>query len=208
MAPVNLLISADDASYAAAATLTSPSNALLIPASNATPANNATFYAPTEGQNFGKNGQSVSVGAAQTFQNVTTQIADDTNGYYIDYTLYLKLESGNDSNVAVQSVTITGTGIEKAARVAVIQGGNLLGVFDTQGETVEAIKAIDGSSKKVTEVGEVAASTTADPAKTFTVGTAAATVVTVRVWVEGQDINCVNLNAATGFQVTLGFYIP
>ena len=221
VAPINILISdaskADD--YKALVQFDAITGAELVPASNADPLT-TNFFAPVGAANFGVTGGAVDTDSAVEFQAVTQEIEKDTNGYYKDYDLKMMLSSGAATptdivNIKVNSLTITQTSggdgkLKDSVRVAVIVKDSndgaerLLAVFAANNET-STTKAIaeldtDNTVKTLTNVDAVASSSEVIELNQTNIAT-----ITLRVWIEGQDPDCVNAAAANSFSVAVVF---
>jgi len=148
--------------------------------------------------------------------STSTPVAS-TDGYYVDF--FLELVNTGEENVTIglDSLTIagladsvTGGNIEGAVRFAILEDGTTSkGVFG-QGEstTVVAYNGIGSTGEQTvlttsanvfTLYGGGSAENTSTPDKIKS--------ITVRVWIEGQDPDCVTANAGSSFSIEFDFYV-
>jgi len=238
--------------------------AKLIPASST---GGATIYKTDDATGVGKTVSADGLSAATTLK-ATTSIAaadkgatlDSTNGYYVDFPLWIRTSGTSDVNLSVKATVEQGTSGEqenklyKAARVSILTGANMnssLGVIipydsanNSQGTYYVTDKALNaagalgtggaardgaaygkvdkliqttktdgewtGGQTVITVPGTAAtiastAYTTGNSTKIDGANYGNAVCVTVRVWLEGEDVNCWNATAGQDFNIALDF---
>ena len=159
-----------------------------------------------------------SLKATAAIQTSTAVLDTDTDGYYVDYVLELVNTGGTPVTVGLNNVQITGVdnsngeNILGAVRFAVLEAGVSKGVFADESETDE-VYAYNGTTLN-TDVAlqhyvndsdslfELAANGYAD-----TDNPSNHKEIVVRVWIEGQDPDCISLNAGSGFKIQFDFYV-
>ena len=151
--------------------------------------------------------------------STSTPVAS-TDGYYVDFFLELVNTGEYDVVVGLDSLTIapvtnsvTGGNIEGAVRFAILENDTTTtskGVFG-KGELTTVV-AYSGSGTEST--GEQTVLTTsADVFTLYGGGSANSSTpakmksITVRVWIEGQDPDCVTANAGSSFSIEFDFYV-
>ena len=214
VSPVNLQISVDDNTYTNAVTSYTNVTGKLLPASTVDPTDINNFYAVKAGT-----GTVINAGAGGilddssdiVFQSVPTEVTD-SDGYYIDYTFYFQLTSAvsENTNIYLSELTFTEstTHLNQAARVALLNESNgLVAIYAAAVDTANAIGELDtdGTIKTLTATGAIAAN---DQSKVFTIAAGATkTSVTLRLWIEGQDEQCVNANAGSTINFQVAFAV-
>jgi len=153
--------------------------------------------------------------------SATTLVAASVDGYYYDYRLELVNTGGLDVQVGLKEISISPVttsvadlGIIGAIRFAVLDGdteANLVSglLFANAADSANAIAssaptysasaAVNeylGNLFLLTKEGEAS---TNDPVNSRT--------VIVRVWIEGQDADCVTLHANSEFNIEFAFYV-
>ena len=235
--------------------------AKLIPASST---GGATIYKTDDATGVGKT-VSANGASAVTTQKATTSIAPankgttlaSTDGYYVDFPLWIRTSATGDVNLSVKATVAQGTAgtqtekLYKAARVSILTGAannTSLGViipYDgaNQGSYYVTDTALNGTGALGGDARNGVAYGTVDkliqttktdggewsggqtvitvPGKTATITDSAYTTghstksgdanygeavcVTVRVWLEGEDVNCWNATAGQDFNIALDF---
>lgn len=149
--------------------------------------------------------------------STSTPVAS-TDGYYVDFFLELVNTGEYDVVVGLDSLTIapvtnsvTGGNIEGAVRFAILEDGSTSkGVFG-KGELTTVV-AYSGSGTESTGEQTVLTSS-ADVFTLYGGGSANSSTpakmksITVRVWIEGQDPDCVTANAGSSFSIEFDFYV-
>ena len=238
--------------------------ASLIPASAT---NGATIYKTDDATGVGKTVSANGVSAATTLKATTSIASADkgttltgTNGYYVDFPLWIRTSGTSDVNLSVKATVEQGTlgdqvnKLYKAARVSILTGATnttSLGVIvpydssdNSQGSYYVADTALiaadtlgnggaarDGDAygpvdkiiQTTITAGEwaggqtvitVPGQTPTITSSTYTTGHSTKTddanygnavCVTVRVWLEGEDVNCWNATAGQDFNIALDF---
>jgi hypothetical protein len=153
-----------------------------------------------------------------TIISTTTPVATD-DGYYVDFFLELVNTGEELVTVGLDKLTIAGVddsaaeqNIEGAVRFAILDGSASKGVFGQgEGTTVVAFSAagapgttanqtvLTTSDNLFTLEGGGVADTSASPAGMKS--------ITVRVWIEGQDPDCVSAKAGSSFSIEFNFYV-
>jgi len=152
-----------------------------------------------------------------TLVPATTSVADDVDGYYVDFQLELVNTGGEDVNVGLDELVITGlttsaadsVEIINAVRIAILdvdKTNNLATDDKIFAKDVTAADAYSGVNSTVSTAPIKSQTTTAlltleangvaktdAPEKTQT--------ITVRVWIEGQDADCKTANAGASFNI-------
>lgn len=238
--------------------------ASLIPASAT---NGGTIYTTDDATGVGKTVSAEGVSVAASPKASTSIATDDkgqiltgTNGYYVDFPVWIRTSGSSDVNLSVKATVEQGTAgsqdnkLYKAARVAVLTGASAdtsLGVIvpydssdNSQGAYYVTDKALIGTGALGTggaardgaaygAVDKITQTTKTDgawtggqtvvtvPGKTATITSASYTTghstktvdsnygeavcFTVRVWLEGEDVNCWNATAGQDFNIALDF---
>lgn len=238
--------------------------AKLIPASST---GGATIYKTDDATGVGKTVSADGLSAVTTLKASTSIAAADkgatlasTNGYYVDFPLWIRTSGTSDVNLSVKATVEQGTEGEqanklyKAARVSILTGANMnssLGVIipydstdNSQGTYYVTDKALNatgalgtgGAARDGAAYGNVdkliqttktdgewsggqtvitvpgtsatiadSAYTTGHSTKTAGANYGEAVCVTVRVWLEGEDVNCWNATAGQDFNIALDF---
>lgn len=222
-APTNLLISTNGTDYGYEATFAAHTGTgKLQPMSTATPHDTNTFFALSNSASVGPEGGTATDDS--TFVSTATPLTVGSNedGYYMDYTVYLKMSDGSPSaQVYLSGLTIqdsTSTSLCNAVRVALIQTDVVLGESVTDTIAIYGVDENDYTSPVypiVSTSGTISDSTlqTETGAGTYSyregygvsVTSSEAVELTVRVWVEGQDSDCKNANAGATFDISLTF---
>jgi hypothetical protein len=237
--------------------------ASLIPASAT---NGASIYKTDDATGVGKtvsaDGTSAAASPAASTSIATadkgTTLAS-TNGYYVDFPLWIRTSATGDVNLSVKATVEQGTAgdqdnkLYKAARVSILTGATnstSLGVIvpydstnSSQGSyyvtdtaligtgalggnarngaaygivdkiiqtTKDGTGEWSGGQTVITVPGQTAtisssAYTTGNSTKTSDANYGEAVCVTVRVWLEGEDVNCWNATAGQDFNIALDF---
>lgn len=215
VAPVNLQISTqENTGYTNAITEYTNVTGKLMPASTVDPTDVNKFFAVKEGTgpviNSGEGG-AVGSSSDVVFQSAPTAVSDD-NGYYIDYKFYLQLTSAvsEDTNIYLSELTFTESTkvLNQAVRVALLNESNkLVAIYAYDTDTAEAIAELDsdGTIKTLASTGAIKAGNN-EKVVTFTAGQTK-TSVTLRLWIEGQDAQCVNENAGSTVNFQVAFSV-
>lgn len=158
-----------------------------------------------------------SVISGTTMVATTTPVADGQDGYYLDYPLQLVNTGAMDVKVGLDNLSITtvttsaaGSSIINAVRFAILDAAKTtsLGVFSIDGDdstlayntTTSTTAATMDTTKAdmfVLQSGGIANATSPTGAET----------VIIRVWIEGQDPDCVSLNAGSSFAISFDLYV-
>jgi hypothetical protein len=154
-----------------------------------------------------------------TLTSTTTSVADTIDGYYIDFSLDLINTGENSVQVGIDNVVITSIGtsaagttdIVKAVRFAVLQGSSAypgLYVVDDSAEIVEVTEAYNTA----TTVSAQTKIVSDDDIFTVVGGGVVAndapkTTVVIRVWIEGQDAQCITANSDSTFGIAFDFVV-
>ena len=132
--------------------------------------------------------------------------ADASRQYYVDIPVAIKsleLEAATNVELYIKSLEITGT-IGNAFKVAVINGDDLMGIYANDGTngwypledaTTIAEEATEPTAQGVTGGTVVGTITAADTPVNLV----------LRVWLEGQDEDCIYANASGNYGVTVVF---
>ncbi|MDD3094291.1 MAG: hypothetical protein PHV04_09225 [Clostridia bacterium] len=152
---------------------------------------------------------------AASIISTSTPVAS-TDGYYVDFFLELVNTGEDDVVVGLDSLTIapvsnsvTEDNIVGAVRFAILENGNTsTGVFGKgEGTTVVAYNDI-GSTADQTVLTTSANVFTLDGGGSANISTPAKMKsITVRVWIEGQDPDCVSAKAGSSFSIEFDFYV-
>lgn len=141
----------------------------------------------------------------------------NTDGYYVDYVLELVNTGGTAVTVGLNNVQIEGIdnsnngNIEGAVRFAVLEGAESRGVFAHADES-DTVNAYNGTTLNT----DVALQEYNDPDSSFELvanGYADTNSplnhkeIVVRVWIEGQDPDCVSAKAGSSFSIEFNFYV-
>lgn len=153
-----------------------------------------------------------------TIISTTTPVATD-DGYYVDFFLELVNTGEKEVTVGLDKLTIAGVddsaaeqNIEGAVRFAILDGSASKGVFGQgEGTTVVAFSAAGAPGTTANQTvlttsdylfklaGGGIADTSESPAGMKS--------ITVRVWIEGQDPDCVSAKAGSSFSIEFNFYV-
>lgn len=157
-----------------------------------------------------------------TIISTTTPVATE-DGYYVDF--FLELVNTGEENVTVglDNLTIDGVddsaageNIEGAVRFAILENGTVSkGVFGQgEGTTVAAYSAAGTPGTPGITADQEVLTTSANVFTLLGGGIAENTEspknmksITVRVWVEGQDPDCVSAKAGSSFSIEFDFYV-
>lgn len=183
----------------------------------------ATSY---DGENFGKLGSDVVVAAGNNaaatwtgtggvFQASDLSLIDESNEFknYVATTTYYLKNVGKNANVYVEGIALGGTDAEllPSLRVAIKLGDGEFKVFNAGGGTNMGDKV--GKYNTTTSKWDLAEPTYATVGATAgngatslgTLSTNDAKLVSVRIWIEGQDTACmsdkINVNKLMGLQI-------
>lgn len=152
-----------------------------------------------------------------TMVATTTPVADGQDGYYLDYPLQLVNTGALDVKVGLDNLSITtvttsaaGFSIVNAVRFAILDATRTtsLGVFSIDGDdstlayntttsTTAAFMETTKANMFVLQSDGIANATSPTGAET----------VYIRVWIEGQDPDCVSLNAGSSFAISFDLYV-
>ncbi|MEG0229917.1 MAG: hypothetical protein RR640_04870, partial [Oscillospiraceae bacterium] len=180
-----------------------------------------------------KEGNTIEAVTMDGTQSLKWKATNDDNsiGYYADFDLWLKTTGESDIAVKInpdENVTkivaggTVGKVIYKSVRFAILDGDADNTAFTGnnyiwKGETTFNTPVLGPLSDKTTWQGTAEKDAVTDPVPSpkvgnlidgkaiFTVTSAAAKKITVRVWIEGQSATCLNTNAAGDFKLTIGF---
>lgn len=151
--------------------------------------------------------------------STSTPVAS-TDGYYVDFFLELVNTGKENVTIGLDNLTIAGVAdsasgqnIEGAVRFAILENDNTSkGVFGKgEGTTVAAYstagtpgttadqEVLTTSANVFTLLGGGIAANTASPTNMKS--------ITVRVWIEGQDPDCVSAKAGSSFSIEFDFYV-
>jgi hypothetical protein len=148
----------------------------------------------------------------------TTSVADATDGYYIDFSLDLLNTGETAVTVGIDNVVITSIGtsaagttdIVKVVRFAVLQGGAAYEGLYVYDET----EAAQSTLAYATETTTSAQTKIVSDDEIFTVAgggvvanDAPKTTVVIRVWIEGQDLECITANSDSTFGIAFDFVV-
>lgn len=210
VAPVNLQISTDGITYSNAITSYTNATGKLMPASTVDATN---FFAAKDGSVInGGDGGVVDSESAVVFEAVSTAVVGSTNGYYIDYTFYLQLTSPVQAatNIYLSGLTFTEDTkvLNEAARVALFNSENtLVAIYAAATDTANAIAELDDDGT-IKSLNPTSASPANDATKVVTIaGGQTQTSVKLRLWIEGQDAQCVNTNAGSTISFAVEFSV-
>lgn len=136
-----------------------------------------------------------------------TKVMDegDTSGFYYDFPVYIRYEGDSTATIYLTGTTITnatdnaaGKDPVKAARLAVYKDNetapNVFVPSATNGETYNYISAAAGTTSTINS----SKIKTAANAMSFTVPSRTAQKINVRIWLEGEDVECTDATAAGG----------
>jgi len=142
----------------------------------------------------------------------------NTDGYYVDYVLELVNTGGTAVTVGLNNVQITGVdnsngeNILGAVRFAVLEAGASKGVFADASET-HVVNAYNGTTLN-TDVALQEYVNDSDSLFELDADGYADTIspvnhkeIVVRVWIEGQDPDCVSAKAGSSFSIKFDFYV-
>jgi len=151
--------------------------------------------------------------------STSTPVAS-TDGYYVDFFLELVNTGEDDVTIGLDNLTIAGVAnsvsgqnIEGAVRFAILENGTVSkGVFG-QGEGT-TVAAYSTAGTPGTTADQEVLTTSANVFKLLGGGDADNTAsptnmksITVRVWIEGQDPDCVSAKAGSSFSIKFDFYV-
>lgn len=140
-------------------------------------------------------------------------------GHYIDVPLYFRTDGETELRIALSQTTTSITSgdtsdIDKVVRVAFL---NDAGTASSMGDEEPLVFASPNSTGVFNGVVRKDATHTISPQylrftntnlqQLFTVTPREVTKITVRIWVEGQDVNCVAKIGGKQFSVSLGFCV-
>jgi len=152
-----------------------------------------------------------------TLVATTTQVAG-TDGFFLDYPLELVNTGGNDVQVGLDNLSISpvassaaGTTILNAVRFAILNESKEIsfGVFSIDGHDITDAYQGDAvtTSIQTTETTKANMFVLQSDGVADTTAPEEAVTVVVRVWIEGQDPDCVSLNAGSKFAISFNLYV-
>jgi len=225
VAPANILIReklSTPVVFSSAAVITAASN----------PTGKLNHVSSLEGVNFftiddataaGVNPTTGALPANPTISDVSNQPVTTSPGYYYDYKLELVNTGNAQVQIGVRNVVVSpkvgsnpaDVGIAKAVRFAVLNAAGTAvinaaaPVFSDDQVTLAALTGTGGTTQSVTSDDKyqnnlftLSAGGIADKDNP-----SGHLEVTIRVWIEGQDLNCKTANANSAFTVQFEFYI-
>jgi len=152
-----------------------------------------------------------------TIVTATTPVAPTTDGFYIDFFFELVNTGSEDVSVGLENLVIAGTTTsaagtyaDGAVRFAILEDGtDSLGVFAKSVETVQAYDTTTTLAAQTTvtsgvDLFDVLGSGVADASSPNPAGMKS---ITVRVWIEGQDDDCVTANAGSSFSISFDLVV-
>lgn len=153
----------------------------------------------------------VTTGSAGAFKAISALAT--TSQYYYDTTLYFRTKGAYDINLVLGTLTVGGTDLNKAIRVAFL---NTAGTTYSKGSTpllyASTATAYDGAATtdtiaSVTPLIAGAANVVITVPKNATDANAygTSTPIKVRIYLEGQDNNCVVANVLHSLSVAMTF---
>lgn len=158
-----------------------------------------------------------SIVVGTTMVATTTPVADGQDGYYLDYPLQLVNTGAMDVKVGLDNLSITtvttsaaGSSIVNAVRFAILDAAKTtsLGVFSIDGDDTtlayETVSSTTAAAMETTKADMFVLQS--DGIANATSPTGAETVY-IRVWIEGQDPDCVSLNAGSSFAISFDLYV-
>jgi len=202
--PNNLQISTDDVTWGTSAVLTSGVTEM-IPVSSVRGYDDSFYYIQSVAGNGGV------LDANSSFTAV--KLTETTNGdaaYYIDIPIYLKLTDATASvNIEISSAQFIST----TSGASNLSNAYRIAVFDAAGgsPTEDNQVYFGGNSLDTREVhplNEVSAlytGTSKIESTPFNVSNSVAKQLTIRIWLEGQDPNCINTNATDSVKLAIEF---
>lgn len=211
--PTNLLIAtSENGTYGYEATFEAHTGSgKLLPVSTTDPTDTSKFFALVSSASLSTNGGAADSGEYQV-ASTPLVIGSDTDGYYIDYPIFLKTSAGSKGAlVYLSKLAITdskGTALPNAVRVALIEAPNGdLGRF----YGVDPADVTTGVNAITSTTGETQNTTTIPGAGTYEYGNTSIaigstpTALILRVWIEGQDSDCANANAGANLSISVTF---
>lgn len=225
VAPINLLIKNTDDGYEdysnAVQIKTSPASGRLNHASSV---DGLTFYTVADEDADEYIGVDGKITGTPTLVATTTTVADDTDGYYIDFSIDLLNTGGEPVTVGIDNVVITSIAtstagsdqIINAVRFAVLDKDSTVslagGLFVADATEVEEVTLAYSDASTVSDTAQAKIVTDTDMFDVVAGGVAAndpinKTTVIVRVWIEGQDIECITENSDSRFGIAFDFVV-
>jgi len=218
VAPTNILIREKDkgAAFANSVALDSTSTGFgkLMHASST---KGLEFFTISETDAREANPATGALSGTPTLVSATTSAAGLVDGYYVDFQLELVNTGGEEVNVGLDNLVITGVTTSAADSLDIINAVRIAILDENKTNNLEINDSIFAKdltpalayvNENTTSSTTPIASQTDDALLTLVANGVSTTLapegtqtITVRVWIEGQDANCITANAGASFNI-------
>lgn len=146
----------------------------------------------------------------------TTPVAGTDDGYYVDFKFELINTGSTDANIGLNNLqinvgttSVAGGDVVDAVRFAILEGGTSQGVF---GMVPENLTVYGAAGTAIAAGSQTVISSTATSMFTVLANGVISPLanqkdITVRIWIEGQDPDCVSLNAGSSFKISFDLVV-